>query len=406
MGEDLERCINATLAEQPDSPNFLISNPSWALDFAPDGKQIKRGDRIFRKRYADTLELVGAHGADILYEGHMGQSLVRTIKDHGGIMTLDDLRQYSVRNLRTSNITYHGHRLFSTTAPSSGAIALSALKIAEGFDDFFHPGTVNQSTHRMVEAMKFAFGQRARLGDPSFVHGLDEYETRILGDQVAAQNRAKISDHGTLDTGDYLDDEVDLAESHGTSHISTVDHSGLAVSLTTTVNLLFGSQVMDLETGIILNSVMNDFSIPGTSNEYGYAPSPANYVRPGKRPLSSTTPILVEDLDGKLQLVLGAAGGSRIISSTVQNVIHVLHRGMTMAEALDQPRLHDQLIPNDTGFELSYDAGVKAFMESRGHNLTLIPSTLSAVQGIRILPDGTFDAASEPRQKDSGAFSV
>lgn len=124
----------------------------------------------------------------------------------------------------------------------------------------------------------------------------------------------------------------------------TADASGMAISLTTTVNLLFGSQLVVPETGVIMNNEMNDFSIPNQSNAFGYEPSPANFVEPGKRPLSSISPTIVEYLkNGTLYLVIGSAGGSRIITATVQNLWHVLDQNATVKESLAEPRLHDQV---------------------------------------------------------------
>lgn len=121
----------------------------------------------------------------------------------------------------------------------------------------------------------------------------------------------------------------------------------MAISLTTTVNLLFGSQLMVESTGVIMNNEMNDFSIPNSSNAFGYIPSPSNYIRPGKRPLSSISPTIVEFLSNNtLNFAVGAAGGSRIITATIQNLWHVLDQGLDTAAALSQPRLHDQLQPN------------------------------------------------------------
>lgn len=150
----------------------------------------------------------------------------------------------------------------------------------------------------------------------------------------------------------------------------TADASGMAVSMTTTINLLFGSQVLVPETGIIMNNEMNDFSIPGTRNAFGFVPSPANYIRPGKRPLSSITPTIVEFPNGTLYFVVGAAGGSRIITATIQNLWNVLDRNMTSPEALAEPRLHDQLVPNQVYFEYAYDNATVEFMRERGHNVT------------------------------------
>lgn len=121
----------------------------------------------------------------------------------------------------------------------------------------------------------------------------------------------------------------------------------MAISLTTTVNLLFGSQLMVESTGVIMNNEMNDFSIPNSSNAFGFIPSPSNYIRPGKRPLSSISPAIVEFLSNKtLYFAVGSAGGSRIITATIQNLWHVLDQGLDTAAALSQPRLHDQLQPD------------------------------------------------------------
>lgn len=283
---------------------------------------------------------------------------------------------------------------------------MAALKTVEGYPDFFAPSNVNLSTHRLDEAIRFAYGQRAELGDPLFVRGLDRFRKQMLSAETAAEVRGKISDYHTLNVSAYDPSGLESLETPGTSHVVTSDQSGLAVTLTTTVNLLFGSQLIVPETGIIMNNEMNDFSIPGSSNAFGYVPSPSNYVRPGKRPLSSISPAIVELPDGTLYYVIGAAGGSRIITATIQSLVHVLDQNLTAPQALAEPRLHDQLLPNRVTFEYAYDNDTVAFMKSRGHNVTWVASGQSAVQGIRRLLNGTFEAAGEPRQEDSGGFSI
>jgi gamma-glutamyltranspeptidase/glutathione hydrolase len=158
--------------------------------------------------------------------------------------------------------------------------------------------------------------------------------------------------------------------------------------------------------GIILNNEMNDFSIPNVTNAFGYVPSPINFIRPGKRPLSSITPVIVEYPDGSLYISIGAAGGSRIPTATIQSLWHVLDHNLAMPEALKEPRLHDQLLPNIVSFEYGFDNGTTAFMKERGHNVTWVGVGQSAVQGIRRLENGTFEAAGEPRQKNSGGLAV
>jgi gamma-glutamyltranspeptidase / glutathione hydrolase len=151
---------------------------------------------------------------------------------------------------------------------------------------------------------------------------------------------------------------------------------------------------------------MNDFSVPGTSNAFGYLPSPNNFIRPGKRPLSSITPTIVEHSDGSLYFVVGAAGGSRIITSTLQNLWHVLDQNMTAPQALARPRFHDQLEPNQISFEWGYNNQTVDFMESLGHNVTWMAPGSSSAQSLRVLSNGTFEAAGEPRQKNSGGYAV
>jgi gamma-glutamyltranspeptidase/glutathione hydrolase len=158
--------------------------------------------------------------------------------------------------------------------------------------------------------------------------------------------------------------------------------------------------------GYVTPLMKPDFSTPGSSNSFGYIPSPANYIRPGKRPLSSITPAIVTHPNGTVFFVAGSAGGSRIITATVQNIIHAVDQGMSAAEALAQPRLHDQLVPNQVSFEYAYDNQTVAFMKARGHNVTWVAPGESSAQAIRVLPNGTFDAAGEPRQKASGGFAV
>jgi gamma-glutamyltranspeptidase / glutathione hydrolase len=155
-----------------------------------------------------------------------------------------------------------------------------------------------------------------------------------------------------------------------------------------------------------MNNEMNDFSIPGIPNEFGFVPSPINYIRPDKRPLSSITPIIVEHPNGTLYISIGAAGGSRIITSTVQALWHVLDHNMTLPESLKEPRIHDQLLPDVTTFEITFDNSTVENMKERKHNVEWVGMHQSAVQGVRMFANGTFEAASEPRQLDSGGLAL
>lgn len=386
--------------------NFLVNNPTWAIDFAPNGTLLGLGDTITRKRYADTLEAIAQHGPDAFYTGAMAEAMIRTVQANGGIMTMDDLKNYTAAIRPPAAIEYRDYKIRSASAPSSGTVAMSVMKIIEGYPTIGEEATLNLSTHRFDEALRFAYGQRSELGDPYFVKGMDEYQADMLNASTSAMVRSRINDLHTLNVSAYDPSGFESLETPGTSAVVTSDASGMAISLTTTVNLLFGSHLMIPETGVIMNNEMNDFSIPGASNAFGYIPSPSNYIRPGKRPLSSITPVIVEHANGTLYFVVAAAGGSRIITATLQNLWHVLDQNMTAPEALAMPRLHDQLVPNQVSFEYAYDNETVAFMAARGHNVTWVAPGQSTAQSLRLLSNGTFEAAGEPRQLNSGGFAI
>jgi len=330
---------------------------------------------------------------------------IAALQAANGTMTLDDLKNYQVIIRKPISIDYRGYKLFSTPAPSGGSVGLSILKIIEGYN-MSDPDLRNVNLHRLDEAMRFSYGAHAELGDPCFFDYMDAFEAAMLLPKRASDIRSKILDDHTQPVSVYDPKNFSISESHGTSHIVAADASGMTITSTSTINLLFGSQLMVPETGVIMNNEMNDFSIPGHHNKFGFVPSPINYIRPFKRPLSSITPIIVEHPNATLYLSIGAAGGSRIITSTIQAVWHVLDHGMDLPEALKEKRIHDQLLPDLTTFELGFEENLVEGMRGRGHNITWVGNHQSAVQGVRLLGNGTFEAASEPRQVNSGGLAV
>ena len=390
----------------PVDNNFLVTEPAWAIDFAPNGTLLKEGDTITRRRYADTLQAISEGGADVFYTGAIAEATIQAIQAANGTMTLEDLANYTVAIRTPVQIDYRNYRITSCAAPSGGEVALAAMKIVEGYDDFGWSSALNISTYRLNEAMRWAYAERVQLGDPSYVAGTEAYEQEMISAKSAREIRKKIT-HNTHGIKYYDPSGLGGFQNHGTSHISTADHTGMGVSLTTTINLLFGSQVIVPETGVILNDEMNDFSIPGSSNAFGYLPSPNNFIEPGKRPLSSMSPTIVEHLDNStLYFLTGAAGGSQIITATIQNLWHVLDQNKTCIEALASPRFHDQLAPNEVEFEYTYDNETVAFLKNRGANVSFVEPGSSTAQAVRLLPNGTFEAAGEPRQDDSGGFAI
>lgn len=380
--------------------DLFSTDPVWAMDFAPKGTRVGEGDVMTRKRYADTLETIADRGANAFYQGKMAEEMVKAVRKSNGSMTVEDLEAYDVRSREPVKIDYKGYQIYGCGVPASSAVTLSALKILENYDDYQDKELMNLGMHHMAEAMRFGYGKRASLGDPDYVDGMHQFEAEMLSPDFANATRHKISDTHTLNVSAYDPQGFEINEDHGTSHIVAADASGLAFSLTTTVNLFFGSRVMVPETGIIMNDEMNDFSIPNIPNAFGYYPSPANYVKPRKRSLSSISPIIITHPNNTLYVVLGASGGSKIITATLQNALHILEGGMDLKAALKQPRLHDQLIPNVAVFEHTFEKGVVDFMRSRMHNVTWAETAGSSSQAIRIV-NGEWEAEGEPRQVDS-----
>jgi gamma-glutamyltranspeptidase/glutathione hydrolase len=331
--------------------------------------------------------------------------MIDLIQANNGTMTMADLQSYKIVSRQPLSIDYRGYRVFATEAPSSGAITLSMLKTMEQYPLSDRKDS-NLTTHRFNEAMRFAYGARVELGDPTYTRNIEQYESQLLSSKTAKEISRRIRDNETQPVEAYDPSGLYTPSGSGTSHIVAVDASGMAISSTTTLNLLFGAQIMTPGTGIILNDQMNDFSIPGVRNEFGYVPSPNNFIAPGKRPLSSCTPVVVEHGNGTLFFTTGAAGGSRIISATVQAVWRVIEHGMDMYGAVAEPRLHDQLMPNQVAFEYTFDNGTVASMVEKGHNVTWVRPGWSAVQGIRVRWDGSFEAVGETRQKNSGGLSL
>ncbi|KAH8778074.1 gamma-glutamyltranspeptidase [Hyaloscypha finlandica] len=385
---------------------FLVEDPQWAIDFAPNGTLVGVGDMMTRKRYANTLEEIAKHGAETFYEGEIAKQTINAIQSAGGIMTLDDLKNYQISIRDPISIRYKDFTLHSCSAPSGGSVALSILKIIEGYE-MSDPELRNLSYHRLNEAMRFSYAARSELGDPDFFGYMTGFEAQMLRQATAERIRRRISDHRTHNVSHYSPVKYSLPENHGTSHIVTADASGMSITSTSTVNLLWGSLLVVPETGVIMNDEMNDFSIPGIPNEFGFIPSPINYIAPLKRPLSSISPIIVEHSSNRsLYVSIGAAGGSMIPTSTVQSIWHILEHGMTLPEALNEPRMHDQLMPASTLFEGRFDKGIVDSLGEKGHNLTFAGNYMASVQGVRRLWNGTFEAASEPRQLNSGGLAV
>jgi gamma-glutamyltranspeptidase/glutathione hydrolase len=291
--------------------------------------------------------------------------------------------------------------------PSSGGVALlEALGILEGFDLAALGAGSSASLHRIAEAMKLAFADRAALlGDPDFVAVPVE---RLVSADYAADQRARINPPWwrrapwTWHRG-----EVSIrvrgpglsVDDSGTTHLSVADAAGNAVAVTETINTPFGSGITVPGTGIILNNEMDDFSIaPDTPNAYGLVDTRgANAIEPGKRPLSSMTPTLLLR-DGRLRLVTGSPGGPRIISTVLLSILNVVDYGLDVMAAVSEPRIHHQWQPDALVVERAIAEDVLAGLRERGHRVEVSRENWSSAQALAYRADsGWFSGGSDPR---------
>jgi gamma-glutamyltranspeptidase/glutathione hydrolase len=401
VGPDLVRYMDY------GNTSFLVDDPAWSQDFAPNGTRVGVGDYMTRRRYARTLEIIAEQGAEAFYTGDVAKATVSAIKQAEGIITMDDLASYAVKARTPLTISYRDFKITGCEAPSSGAVTLSAMKVIEGYSNIGDPELLNLSTHRILEAAKFGYGMRPELGDPFFVNGTRQYQAQMISDRIADQHRAIISDYHTLNVSEYNTDGLQNPYDDGTSHIVAADGEGMVISLTTTINNPWGSYIIVNDTGVILNNQMNDFSVPGTPNGFGYVPAPANFIRPGKTPLSSMSPVIVEHLsNSSFYLATGSAGGSRIITAVLQILWNVLDRGLNVEEALSTPRFHDQLVPNQTLFEYNYDNGTVDYLTSLGHNASWVAPGATEAEAIRMIYNGAFEAAADPNLIDGAGITL
>ncbi|MGV8918037.1 MAG: gamma-glutamyltransferase [Pseudomonas sp.] len=334
--------------------------------FLSKGEPMKVGQKLVQKDLAKTLREISAKGTDGFYKGWVGNSIVASSKAGKGIITQADLDKYQTRELAPIECDYRGYHVVSAPPPSSGGVIIcEIMNILDGYpmkDLGFHSA---QGMHYQIEAMRHAYVDRnSYLGDPDFVKNPVAH---LLDKDYAAKLRAAI-DPQKAGVSKDIKPGVAPHEGNNTTHYSIVDKWGNAVSVTYTLNDWFGAGVMASKTGVILNDEMDDFtSKVGVPNMYGLVQGEANAIAPGKTPLSSMSPTIVTK-DGKVVMVVGTPGGSRIITATLLTMLNVIDYGMNIQEAVDAPRFHQQWLPEETNLEnFAASPDTKKILESWGH---------------------------------------
>uniref|UniRef100_A0AAZ3PAS6 Uncharacterized protein n=1 Tax=Oncorhynchus tshawytscha TaxID=74940 RepID=A0AAZ3PAS6_ONCTS len=305
---------------------------------------LKENDIVKFPKLADTYERI---------------TIVDDIQAAGGIITLEDLLEYRpytiVSTAEKKTLTYH----------------------------------------RIVEAFRFAYAKRSRLGDPRYLNITDLIHN-MTSDYFADGIRSKITDD-TTHPDSYYEPDYFVPDNHGTAHLSVIAEDGSAVAATSTINLYFGSKVMSRSTGIIFNDEMDDFSSPHITNGFGIPPSPNNFIQPGKRPLSSMCPTIILDKDNRVKMVVGASGGTKITTATALVILNSLFFDYDLKKAVTQPRIHNQLNPNMTVVEHGFEKSVLDGLAQKNHVTELLMTPGSVVQAV-VRQGERLCAESDPRK--------
>ncbi|XP_075071624.1 glutathione hydrolase 5 proenzyme [Mixophyes fleayi] len=367
----------------------LIKTHSLCQLLCKDQKVLQKGQVVNFTQLGQTLRMVAEEGADSFYEGPIAEKMVEDLHSQGSILTLDDFRKYKVQIVRPLNLSLGTHTLFSPPTPAGGALLSVILNILQGYG--FSKSSMQSETeqiqtyHRIAEALKFANGQRIKLRDSKAVNNTQELEASLLSNSFGEKVRKKIDDSGNHTLSFYNVSTIH-PETFGTSHLSVISQDGSSVSATSSINHLFGSMIYSPSTGIIFNNQLADFCVG----------SPASSIKEGQQPPSSMTPSILLSNDKNSQLVIGGAGGVRIISATVQAIMNKLWFGYSLKEAISAPVLHVST-DNKLSFENSFSKVVQQGLLNRGHQVQEDLYWLNAVQGVS-QEEGCLFAYSDKRK--------
>lgn len=348
-------------------------SPNVAATFLNHGRPFRAGERLVQPQLAATLRLIARGGTDAFYKGSIARRVVAASEAHGGLFTMRDFADYSVKWDTPVRCNYRGYTIVSAPPPSSGGTTVcEILQVLQAYPLAKWGYGSAEATHYLVEAERHAFADRnTDLGDPAFV---TNPVAQLISPAHAAQIRTAILPDRATPSSEVKGGGVPPEGMH-TTHFSVVDSKGNAVSVTYTLNLLFGIAQIPGDTGFFLNDEMDDFtSKPGVPNAFGLVQGKANAVAAGKRPLSSMSPTIVLR-NGKLFMVTGSPGGSTIISTTLESILNVIDFRMNMQQAVDAPRIHHQWLPDQVMVETGYlNADTRRKLEAMGYRFREEPA--------------------------------
>ncbi|OEW87574.1 gamma-glutamyltransferase [Campylobacter jejuni] len=360
-----------TMLEAKDMFKEFPSSSKYFLK--KDGSTYKSGDLFVRKDLAKTLKLIAKEGPDAFYKGKIADLIATDMAKNKGIITKEDLAQYQAIWRKPVEGTYRGYDIISMSPPSSGgAHIIEILNIMENANIENLGFASSKTLHIMAEAMRQAYADRSEyMGDPDFVKiPLD----KLTSKEYAKEIYTKIPKDKALPSSKVKPGLGQIHEGHNTTHYSVLDSKGNAVSITYTINASYGSGAAVEGAGFLLNDEMDDFSIkPGVPNLYGLVGGEANAIEPKKRPLSSMSPTIILK-DGKVFMVVGSPGGSRIITTVLQVISNVIDHKMDISTAVEAPRFHMQWLPDEIRTEpFGIIKDVQNNLEKMGYKITKEP---------------------------------
>jgi gamma-glutamyltranspeptidase/glutathione hydrolase len=382
----------------------LLDDPEARRIFAPRGQLPGAGARLVQRDLAATLARVAAQGTDGFYRGDTARAIERSVRSAGGVITLADLEAYRPVLREPLHGTYRGHRVITFPPPSSGGVMLlQMLAMLEPHDlRAAGPGS-SLTVHLLAEVQRRAFADRSRwIGDPGHVDvplaGL--LDRGYLAERAGSIEPARATPSVAVSPGSPPGVEHDE-----TLHLSVADPSGGTVALTTTLNTWFGSGLVAAETGVLLNNEIDDFAIvPGSANAWGLSGEKANAIAPGKRPLSSMTPTIVELPEGgpRPRLVLGSPGGAAIVAAVLAVLVNVIDHDLPLQDAVDFPRFYHPWLPDRLVHEeRAFAEDVRQGLIGRGHVLEASPALLGNVNAVGLDAEGHWLGAADPRREGS-----
>jgi gamma-glutamyltranspeptidase/glutathione hydrolase len=390
--------VSGWLNDGITSSQELFAYPGSRAIFLPDGRPPRVGSIFKQEDLAKTLFRLAKDGPEDFYRGETARILVEGVQAAGGVLTMNDMSNYSPVWRKPVSGDFRGYKVWSMPPPSSGGIhLLQMLELTEDMD--LSPDLHNSAghLHRIAEAMRLAYCDRARyLGDPDFV---DVPVEKLLSPDYLKQREQLIPKEKAGDSEELAPDlfRKPAPESPDTTHFNVVDENGMAVSLTYTLNFSYGSGFVAPGTGFLLNNEMDDFNAkPGQPNAYGLIGSEANDVEPGKRPLSSMTPTLVTK-DGQFYAALGAPGGSRIINGVFQSTLNILGYGLNAQTAVAMPRIHHQWYPDMIRHEFAISADSRQRLAEMGHQCKTTYAVAHVLAIVRNAK-GHLEAGLDPRR--------